>query len=71
MDGYRKPLEFIAKRAQFMIAPSLAATAHAAQGRTMGAVIADLERGRDVSWRSSYAAITRVRKRENLFFFDR
>eukprot|EP00959_Pyramimonas_sp_CCMP1952_P419445 8785463-Pyramimonas_sp.AAC.1 len=31
----------------------------------MAAVIADLERGRGVSWMSSYVAITRVRRREN------
>ena len=57
------------KRTQFMITPALAVTAHAAQGRTMGAVIADLERGRGVSWMSSYVAITRVRRRENLLIF--
>eukprot|EP00959_Pyramimonas_sp_CCMP1952_P202302 4230408-Pyramimonas_sp.AAC.1 len=57
-----------------MITPALAITAHAAQGRTLGAVIAALERGRGVSWMSSYAAITRVRRRENLLIsrpFDR
>ena len=35
----------------------------------MSAVIADLERGRGVSWMSSYVAITRVRRRENLLIF--
>eukprot|EP00959_Pyramimonas_sp_CCMP1952_P433309 9073787-Pyramimonas_sp.AAC.1 len=35
----------------------------------MAAVIADFERGRGVSWMSSYVAITRVRMRENLLIF--
>eukprot|EP00959_Pyramimonas_sp_CCMP1952_P434072 9089891-Pyramimonas_sp.AAC.1 len=35
----------------------------------MAAVIADFERGRGMSWMSSYVAITRVRKRENLLTF--
>eukprot|EP00959_Pyramimonas_sp_CCMP1952_P199574 4174595-Pyramimonas_sp.AAC.1 len=52
-----------------MITPALAVTARAAQGRTMAAVIADLERGRGVSWMSSCVAITRVRRRENLLIF--
>eukprot|EP00959_Pyramimonas_sp_CCMP1952_P357045 7476272-Pyramimonas_sp.AAC.1 len=52
-----------------MITPSLAVTAHSAQGRNMGAMIADLERGRGVSWMSSCVAITRVRRRENLLIF--
>ena len=69
MDGYRKHPVLRVKRAQFMITPALAITAHAAQGRTLGAVIADLERGRGVSWMSSYVAITRVRRRENLLIF--
>eukprot|EP00959_Pyramimonas_sp_CCMP1952_P446215 9342331-Pyramimonas_sp.AAC.1 len=33
-------------RAQFMVAPSLAATARSAQRRAAGAVVADLEGGR-------------------------
>eukprot|EP00959_Pyramimonas_sp_CCMP1952_P365328 7651191-Pyramimonas_sp.AAC.1 len=40
----------------------------------MAAVIADLERGRGVSWMSSNVAITRVRRRGNLWIsrpFDR
>ena len=69
LGGYRKKPVLSVKRTQFMITPSLAVTAHAAQGRTMGAVIADLERGRGVSWMSSYVAITRVRRRENLLIF--
>eukprot|EP00959_Pyramimonas_sp_CCMP1952_P402622 8436892-Pyramimonas_sp.AAC.1 len=52
-----------------MITPALAVTAHSAQGRTVAAVIADLERGRGVSWMSSCVAITRVRRRENLLMF--
>ena len=69
LDGYRKHPVLGVKRTQFMITPALAITAHAAQGRTLGAVIADLERGRGVSWMSSYVAITRVRRRENLLIF--
>eukprot|EP00959_Pyramimonas_sp_CCMP1952_P086705 1813499-Pyramimonas_sp.AAC.1 len=52
-----------------MTTPALAVTAHAAQGRTTAAVIADLERGRGVSWMSSYVAIARVRRRENMLIF--
>ena len=69
LDGYRKHPVLGVKRTQFMITPALAITAHAAQGRTLGAVIADLERGRGVSWMSSYVAIARVRRRENLLIF--
>eukprot|EP00959_Pyramimonas_sp_CCMP1952_P021530 453903-Pyramimonas_sp.AAC.1 len=52
-----------------MITSALAVAAHAAQGRTMCAVIADLGRGRGVSWMSSYVAIARARRRENSLIF--
>ena len=69
LGGYRKHSVLGAKRTQFMLTPSLAVTAHAAQGRTLSAVIADLERGRGVSWMSFYVAITRVRRRGDLLIF--
>jgi hypothetical protein len=35
----------------------------------MQAVIADLREGRNVSWMASYAAITRVRYREDILIY--
>eukprot|EP00959_Pyramimonas_sp_CCMP1952_P189076 3954736-Pyramimonas_sp.AAC.1 len=52
-----------------MTTPALAVTAHSAQGRTMAAAIAELERGRDASWMASYVAIARVRRRGDLLIF--
>ena len=62
------------KRTQLPIAPAFAITAHASQGKTEIAVIADLQVGRGVSSKSSYIAITRVRSRKGLLIwgpFDR
>ena len=69
LDGFRGHPVLAMKRTQILITQALAVTAHAAQGRTMGAVIADLEGGRGVSWMASYVAITRVRRREQLLIF--
>ena len=69
LDAYRKRPVLGVRRKQFMITPGLASTAHAAQGRTLDAVIADLEEGRCVSWMSSYVAITRVKTRRGLLIY--
>jgi hypothetical protein len=69
LDAYRPRPMLSVKRRQFLITPGLASTAHAAQGRTMPAVIADLREGRNVSWMASYVAITRVRYREDLLIY--
>ena len=57
------------KRKQIPLAPALALTAHAAQGQTKEAVIADLVIGRGVSSISSYVAITRIKNREGLMIY--
>ena len=51
------------------MAPALALTAHAAQGQTKEAVIADLVIGRGVSSISSYVALTRIRNHEGLMIY--
>ena len=51
------------------MALALACTAHAAQGKTLPAVIADLALGRGVSSIASYVAITRVTHRQGLLIF--
>ena len=70
LDGYRgKKAVLGIKRKQIPLAPALALTAHAAQGQTKEAVIADLVIGRGVSSISSYVALTRIRNREGLMIY--
>ena len=69
LDAYRKKPVLGVRRKQFLISPGLASTAHAAQGRSLDAVIADLQEGRNVSWMSSYVAITRVKTRRGLLIY--
>ena len=57
------------KRQQIPLALASACTAHAAQGQSLKAVIADLALGRGVSSIASYVAITRVTSREGLLIF--
>ena len=57
------------KRQQIPLGPAVACTAHAAQGQSLKAVIADLALGRGVSSIASYVAITRVTSREGLLIF--
>ena len=67
LDGFRGKKALLAiKRKQIPLAPALAWTAHAAQGQTKEAVIADLVIGRGVSSISSYVALTRIKNREGL-----
>ena len=61
LDGYRARRAILGiKGKQIPLAPALALTAHAAQGQTKEAVIADLVIGRWVSRISSYVALTRI-----------
>ena len=69
LDSYRDHSVLAVKRTQLLLTPGLASTAHAAQGTTQKAVIADLRLGRGVSWMSTYVAITRVRRREHLLIY--
>eukprot|EP00959_Pyramimonas_sp_CCMP1952_P242754 5074367-Pyramimonas_sp.AAC.1 len=69
LDLYRKKPVLGVRRRQFISSPGLACTARAAQGRTLDAVIADLEEGRKVSWMSSYVAITRVKTRQGQLMY--
>ena len=70
LDGYRAKRTILGiKRKQIPLAPALALTAHAAQGQTKEAVIADLVIGRGVSSISSYVALTRIRNRESLMIY--
>ena len=57
------------QRKQISLSPSLACTAHAAQGQTRKAVIADVVIGRGVKSISSYVAITRIRNRRDLMIY--
>ena len=70
LDGYRGKKAILGiKRNQIPLAPALALTAHAAQGQTKEAVIADLVIGRGVSSISSYVALTRIKNREGLMIY--
>ena len=70
LDGYRGKKAVLAiKRKQIPLAPALAWTAHAAQGQTKEAVIADLVIGRGVSSISSYVGLTRIKNREGLLIY--
>ena len=58
------------KRRQFPLAPAFGVTAHSAQGQTFKqGVIVDLRIGGGTSPLSSYVALTRVRRREDMFIF--
>ena len=57
------------KRRQLPLAPAFAMTAHAAQGQTLVASITDMQIGRAASSISSYVALTRVAKREDLLIY--
>ena len=58
------------KRRQFPLAPAFGVTAHAAQGQTFKqGVIVDLSIGGGTSPLSSYVALTRVRRREDMLIF--
>eukprot|EP00959_Pyramimonas_sp_CCMP1952_P416677 8729736-Pyramimonas_sp.AAC.1 len=59
LDARRKKPALGVRRKQFLISPGLASTARAAQCRSLGAVVAHLQEGRNVSWMSSYVAIAR------------
>eukprot|EP00959_Pyramimonas_sp_CCMP1952_P073820 1542981-Pyramimonas_sp.AAC.1 len=69
LDSYRKKPVLGVRRRQFILSLGLARTARAAQGRALDAAMADLEEGRNVSWMSSYAAITRVKNRQGLLIY--
>ena len=69
IDSYKKKPVLAVKRWQIPLAPAFACTAHAAQGESEDAVIADLEVGRGVGSMSSYVAITRVTQRKGLLFY--
>eukprot|EP00959_Pyramimonas_sp_CCMP1952_P389449 8160570-Pyramimonas_sp.AAC.1 len=47
LDAYREKPALGVRRKQILISPGLASTAHAAQGQSLGAVIADLQGGRN------------------------
>ncbi|CAK0819674.1 unnamed protein product, partial [Prorocentrum cordatum] len=58
------------KRRQFPLAPAFGVTAHAAQGQTFKeGVIVDLSIGGGTSPLSSYVALTRVQRREDMLIF--
>ena len=57
------------KRKQFPIAPAFASTAHAAQGQTLEAAIVDLCCGDDMSPFTSYVALSRVRRAQDLLIY--
>ena len=69
LDAYRKKPLLAIHRIQIQLAAAFGSTAHAGQGQTLGAVIADLQEGRGVSTLASYVAITRVRTRDDLLIF--
>ena len=62
----KKKAVLVIKIKEIPLAPALALTAHAAQGQTKQAVIADLVIGRRASRISSYVALTRIRHCEGL-----
>ncbi|CAK0825765.1 unnamed protein product [Prorocentrum cordatum] len=58
------------KRRQFPLAPAFGVTAHSAQGQTFKqGIIVDLRIGGGTSPLSSYVALTRVRRREDMLIF--
>ena len=70
MDSYRGTKAVLKiKRKQIPLAPGLACTAHASQGQTMSAIIADLCLGRNVSSIAAYVALTRIRNRQGLVIY--
>ena len=56
-------------RRQLPLAPAFAMTAHASQGQTLEAAIVDLMIGKETSPQTSYVALSRVRKREDILIF--
>ena len=67
--GRPHPMLNISRR-QLPLTPAFAMTSHAAQGQTCSkGAVADLKIGGSSSAMSSYAAITRVERRQDLFIF--
>ena len=70
LDKGRLHLQLKSKRKQLPLTPAFAMTAHAAQGQTFskGAIV-DLNIGGSSSAMSSYVALTRVERREDLLIY--
>ena len=70
LDKGRKYPVLRIRRRQLPLTPAFAMTAHAAQGQTFkNGVIVDLNIGGNSSTMSSYVALTRVEKREDLLIY--
>ena len=69
LDKGRQHPKLKIHRKQLPLAPAFAITAHASQGQTLLAAIVDLQIGRGTSPISSYVALTRVRKCEDLLIY--
>ena len=69
LDKGRQHPKLKIHRKQLPLAPAFAITAHASQGQTLRAAIVDLQIGSGTSPISSYVALTRVRKCDDLLIY--
>ena len=69
LDRHRKVPRLKIVREQLPLAPAFAMTAHASQGQTLDAAIVDLMISKESSPQTSYVALSRVRKAEDILIF--